>query len=191
MECFYDIENDYGLRLQCIGKSIGLENIRDPKREYYKIAEADGSVFNHEAYNYICNTTIGGFENEASYENYIKLFEIMGIQKLYSFKELMKERKVYVTELARVSGIPRTTISRIAICDTPFEKITVSNALAIAKAMNMTIEEIYDKLYFSRSKQFFIDIHCDKIKIEKVEEIYHEKNNLFSGNSYVADCMQQ
>ena len=66
MECFYDIENDYGLRLQCIGKSIGLENIRDPKREYYKIAEADGSVFNHEAYDYICNTTIGGFENEAS-----------------------------------------------------------------------------------------------------------------------------
>ena len=76
----------------------------------------------------------------------------MEIQKLYSFKELMTERKVYVTELARVSGIARTAISRIAICDTPFEKITVSNALAIAKAMNMTIEEIYDKLYFSRSK---------------------------------------
>ncbi|NBJ65394.1 helix-turn-helix domain-containing protein [bacterium c-19] len=74
----------------------------------------------------------------------------MGIHKLMSFKELMKEKNTRVKNLAKVCGVPRTTISNIANEATPFERVTVSNALAISKAMSMTVEEVYDKLYFER-----------------------------------------
>lgn len=149
MECFKNVDDDYGLILRHDNKSIWLENIRDAKREFYQIVNSDGNILNKAAYDFICEKTFSGF-NYNAYDNYVKLFEIMGIQKLKGFKDLMKEKKMYVTELARVANIPRTTISRIAVCATPFDKVTVNNALAISKALDMTIEEIYDTLYFER-----------------------------------------
>ncbi len=146
-----NIKNEYGLSLQGeLNSDIWLENIRDPEKETYHIVQ-NGKVVNEAAYKIIAEKTMHGFTDiSESYENYVKLFNVMGIHKLMSFKELMKEKNTGVTNLAKVSGVPRTTISGIANEATPFERVTVSNALAISKAMDMTIEEVYDKLYFER-----------------------------------------
>lgn len=47
---------------------------------------------NDEVYKLICEKMVNGFRNKGSfylecYDNYVKLFEIMNIGKLYTFKE--------------------------------------------------------------------------------------------------------
>lgn len=65
-----------------------------------------------------------------------------------TFKALMEERGYNkVTPLAEQTGLSRARINDLKNGKSYFSKLRVYNAIKIAKALNMTVEEIYNYLY--------------------------------------------
>jgi plasmid maintenance system antidote protein VapI len=54
-------------------------------------------------------------------------------------KKVMKEEKISQRKFAKMSGVPRSTVQRIV---TGENKLTLDNAIKIAKALGMKIELI-------------------------------------------------
>lgn len=173
MKNFSDVKKEYGLILKWInggGDDAGnvwydtfwLENIHDDEKEKYYISEMNGAKINEKAYDFICQKTINGFRNEihiscqdgvsSLYDNYIQLFEIMNIGKLYTLSDVLKEKGISVNRLSKNIQIPRKTLNDVAANNTLFKNTSVDKALKISKALDMTVEELYNKLYFERIK---------------------------------------
>lgn len=62
------------------------------------------------------------------------------------FEELLKEKKTNTNQLSIKSGVLNSKISNLKLGKSDFKNIPVKNALKIAKALNMTIEEIVEFL---------------------------------------------
>ena len=166
MKDFRDIKKEYGLCLRWLnggGDDHGntwsytfwLENIYDPEKEKYYIMKSNGEILNDEAYKLICEKTVNGFRNKGSfylecYDNYVKHFEIKNIGKLYTLKDILKEKEISIYRLSKNTLIPNMTLSNIVNNDVQYKNTSVNNAMAISKALNMTVEDLYNKLYFER-----------------------------------------
>ena len=166
MKDFRDIKKEYGLCLRWLngggddegnvwGYEFWLENVYDPEKEKYYITKSNGEILNDEAYEFICEKTVNGFRDKSCiycYNNYVKLFEIMNTKKLYTLSDVLKEKKISIYRLSKNTLIPNMTLSDIVNNITQFKNTSVDNALAISKALNMSVEELYNKLYFERIK---------------------------------------
>lgn len=62
------------------------------------------------------------------------------------FEELLKEKKTNTNQLSIKSGVLNSKISNLKLGKSDFKNIPVKNALKIAKALGMTIEEIVEFL---------------------------------------------
>lgn len=165
MKNFSDIKKEYGLCLRWLNGggdeagntwdyTIWLENVIDPKKERYNICESDGAVLNQKAFDFICEKTLNGFRDKnciECYDNYIELFKIMGIPELKGgLKVVLKEKGISVAELTRKIGTSRSMISDIVNGKNQFRNASVENCIKMAKALDMTVEELYDAIYFRR-----------------------------------------
>lgn len=63
------------------------------------------------------------------------------------FKELLESKKMSAYKLMSLSGVPKTTIMSLTRGDRLFKNITVDNAIKIAKALDMSVEDIYQLMY--------------------------------------------
>ena len=99
---------------------------------------------------FIKGKTTNAFRDKSSvfaYENYIELFEIMGIKKKIAFKDLMEEKGFNGNRLSLKTNIHVMTINDLKNNKTEFKNIKVDNAIKISSAFDMTIEDIIDLLY--------------------------------------------
>ena len=75
----------------------------------------------------------------------------MGIPELKGgLKVVLKEKGVSVAELTRKIGTSRSMISDIVNGKNQFRNASVENCIKMAKALDMTVEELYDEIYFRR-----------------------------------------
>jgi len=63
------------------------------------------------------------------------------------FKELLAAKNMSAYRLVILSGVPKTTIMSLTRGDRLFKNITVDNAIKIAKALDMSVEDIYQVMY--------------------------------------------
>lgn len=52
-----------------------------------------------------------------------------------------------IAQLARETGISRSTLVDIIKGNTEFKSTSVENGMKISEALNLTIEELYNKIY--------------------------------------------
>lgn len=145
-----DIKKEFGYYLRWInpdeshGLWLFLENTKDTDDKIY-IVKA-GEILIPEAYDFIKSKTFPRFRESGANDNYIKLFEIMGINRLYTLDDILTRKGFSITSLSNETGIPRTTISDLVKGKVDFKTTKLENALLIAKAFEMTVDELYRKL---------------------------------------------
>ena len=71
----------------------------------------------------------------------------MKANELIGFSEFVARRGFSITNLAKVSGVPLTTVASIARSERQFKNATVLNAIKIAAALGVAVEDIYLALY--------------------------------------------
>ena len=52
-----------------------------------------------------------------------------------------------IAQLVRETGISRSTLVDISKSNTEFKSTSVENGMKISEALNLTIEELYNKIY--------------------------------------------
>lgn len=154
-----DIKKEYGLILRHVnsgqvdgiheGYWLYLENA-DTEENIYIVK--DDKVINQEAYDYVKNLTVLGFRDKTSidcYDNYIGLFDILKIIPRFKIRDLTDKS---IAQLARDTHVPRTTLSDIANNKTELKNVSLENAVAIAKGLEMSVDELYKKIYGTNLK---------------------------------------
>lgn len=63
-----------------------------------------------------------------------------------TFAELMKEYEVTGYRVAKLSGIPQSTIAKMQSGQKEFDGMSVRNATKLANVFGMTVDEMYAKL---------------------------------------------
>ena len=63
-----------------------------------------------------------------------------------TFAELMKEYELTGYRVAKLSGIPQSTIAKMQSGQKEFDGMSVRNATKLAKVFGMTVDEMYAKL---------------------------------------------
>lgn len=58
-----------------------------------------------------------------------------------------------IAQLVRETGISRSTLVDIIKGNTEFKSTSVENGIKIAKAFNLTIEELYNKIYILKEDE--------------------------------------
>lgn len=58
-----------------------------------------------------------------------------------------------IAQLVRETGISRSTLVDIIKGNTEFKSTSVENGIKIAKAFNLTIEELYNKIYLLKEDE--------------------------------------
>lgn len=186
-----DVKKEYGryLRWETWGHEDGtqteyfwLENVYDylNKNEHIYI------VFNNEivhgkAYEFIRKNTVNAFRDKSSvdcYNNYVKLFEIMGIKKLKGLKGVLEEKGITVTQLSKKTGIPQSTINNMAHKEYEFKDTSIAKAIKMANALEMNVEELYNEVYFKRIGEEISKINiksCD-INVNSLKGFLEERS---------------
>ena len=81
------------------------------------------------------------------------------------FRELLEKKKITAYRLAKKSGVPYATISDLCCGKTKIEKCTAETVFRIAKALDMTMEELVEKRMHHRpSFDWFRSETCHKVK---------------------------
>lgn len=63
-----------------------------------------------------------------------------------TFAELMKEYEVTGYRVAKLSGIPQSTIAKMQSGQKEFDGMSVRNATKLANVFGMTVDEMYAKI---------------------------------------------
>lgn len=63
-----------------------------------------------------------------------------------TFAELMKEYELTGYRVAKLSGIPQSTIAKMQSGQKEFDGMSVRNATKLANVFDMTVDEMYAKL---------------------------------------------
>lgn len=63
-----------------------------------------------------------------------------------TFAELMKEYELTGYRVAKLSGIPQSTIAKLATGQKDYEGMSVRNAVKLAAVFNLSVEEMMSKL---------------------------------------------
>ena len=81
------------------------------------------------------------------------------------FRELLEKKKITAYRLAKTSGVPYATISDLCCGKTKIEKCTAETVFRIAKALDMTMEELVEKrMHHRHSFDWFRSETCHKVK---------------------------
>ena len=81
------------------------------------------------------------------------------------FRELSEKKKITAYRLAKKSGVPYTTISDLCCGKTKIEKCTAETVFRLAKALDMTMEELVEKRMHHRpSFVIFRSNVCHRVK---------------------------
>lgn len=158
MKNMQDVKKEYGLVLRWInggeadgirqGSYLWLENINTSEKIY--IVDND-EVLYKEAYDLVKEVTHNGFRDKSSincYDNYKRLFSIMDIAPIQTIDSLTNKT---IAQLTRDSQLPRSTVDDILKGNTEFKNMSVKNAMRLGKALNMTIDELFGKIYTTRT----------------------------------------
>lgn len=87
-------------------------------------------------------------------------------------KELLKKKNVTLRELEKSSGIAHATLFDLYSGKSDFNKCSIKNAIKIAKALNMSIEDLYIELTYVESIK-------EKKEIKKVDKaLLHELTDI-------------
>ena len=63
-----------------------------------------------------------------------------------NFRHILEENNISINGLAKITGVAIMTISDL--CNkTEFANTSTKNAIRISKALGMTVEELYNKVY--------------------------------------------
>ena len=65
------------------------------------------------------------------------------------FRDLLKRKSITAYRLAKQSGVPYTTVSDLCCGKTKIEKCTAETVYRIAKALDMTVEELLETAEFA------------------------------------------
>ena len=187
-----DVKKEYGLYLRWInggGDDAGntwditmwIENIYDSEKEIYYLHYRDGSTTNEDAYNFILKKTVNAFRDKSSvdcYNNYVKLFEIMGIKKLKGLNGVLEEKGITVTQLSKKTGIPQSTINNMYHKEYEFQDTSVEKAIKMANALEMNVEELYNEIYFKRIGDEItkMNIKSSDIKTNSLKGLLEERS---------------
>ncbi len=153
-----DIKKEYGLILRWINPSeidgvasgafIWFENTNIDSDDENIWIMNNNEVVNQEAVDFIKKVTVNGFRDKTSidcYDNYINLFETMGITPLLTLKDLTDKNQ---SQISRETGISRETIRDIFNGKTNFSKVGLYNAMKIAKVLGFeSADALFYKLY--------------------------------------------
>lgn len=66
---------------------------------------------------------------------------------------LIRSRGFSITNLAKVSGVPLTTVATLARGEREFKNATVATALKLSHELGLTIEEMYAAIYGTDSEK--------------------------------------
>lgn len=66
---------------------------------------------------------------------------------MVNLTELIRSRGFSITNLAKVSGVPLTTVATLARGEREFKNATVATALKLSQVLGLTVEEMYTAIY--------------------------------------------
>jgi len=104
-------------------------------------------ITNKDALDYIIEKTNNAFRHDIFiYENYVKLFELIGIEKKNNFKDLLARYNISGYKLAKLSGVSQSLISEWTTQSKKPLMMSLDIANKIAKSLNITLDELYQTL---------------------------------------------
>lgn len=81
------------------------------------------------------------------------------------FRDLLNKKNITAYRLSKKSGVPYATISDLCCGKTKLEKCTAETVYRIAKALDMTMEEMLEKRMYQRhSFDWFRSETCHRVK---------------------------
>ena len=103
---------------------------------------------------------------------------------------LLHDKSMTKYRLSKLSGIPYTTINDICSGKADIKKCSVDNVYRIAKALDVTVEELLEPYYIDRPDfELFKSNTCHRLK-EK-GDMLKKKKDLESGHLSVADSKKR
>lgn len=189
-----DVKKEYGLYLRWINnwgnnyiylnefQFMWLENIYDSQNKEYQYPIIDnGEIVHEQAYEFIVKKTKCGFRDKSSidcYNNYVKLFEIMGIKKLKGLRGVLEEKGITVTQLSKQTGIAQSTLSNMVNKEYEFLDTSVEKAIKIANTLKINVEELYNEVYFKRIGDEItkMNIKSSDIKTNSLKGLLEERS---------------
>jgi DNA-binding Xre family transcriptional regulator len=156
------IKNDYGLVLrwtngdETTDTKYFLENIHTHGNYYI-----DDVV----AIDFIKSVTVNGFRNgERVYDNYIELFNILNIEKLPTFGDVLKLNKMSGNRLSKETNTPRMTISNIACGNVNVLNSQFGFVVTICEVLGINPQDLYDYLTLHKYEKNYCKINIIGIK---------------------------
>lgn len=104
-------------------------------------------ITNQDAINYIVSKTNNAFRHDNNiYENYVKLFQILGIESKGNFKQLLTQKNMSGYRLAKLSGVSQSLISEWTTQSKNPLMMSLEIANKISKALNISIDQLFEAL---------------------------------------------
>lgn len=104
-------------------------------------------ITNQEAIKYIISKTNNAFRHDLHlYDNYVNLFQILGIESKSNFKQLLTSYNMSGYKLAKISGISQSLISEWTTQSKNPLMMSLETASKISKSLNITLDQLLEAL---------------------------------------------
>ena len=139
-----DLQNEYGLYLRWING--------DDRHDYRFFIENQNNgerieITDEKALAFIRSKTTNAFRDQLQiYKTHVELFEIIGLKPKMTFRDLLKQKELSGYKLAKITGIPQSTISDWVTGTKNILKAEFTNVMTACEVLEITAEELFESL---------------------------------------------
>lgn len=139
-----DLQNEYGLYLRWING--------DDRHDYRFFIENQNNgerieITDEKALAFISSKTTNAFRDQTKiYSSHVQLFDILGLKPKMTFRDLLKQKELSGYKLAKITGIPQSTISDWTTGRKNILNAEFSTIIKLCKTLKLTAEQFYQLL---------------------------------------------
>ena len=139
-----DLEQEFNLILRW---NNGTEN-NDASYFIENLSTKEKTIIQDQAaLDFIRKTTLPKFRDQIHmYTAHVQLFELLGIKPIITFREILQEKKLSGYRLAKLTGIPQSTISDWVTGTKNILKAEFTNVMTVCEVLEITAEELFESL---------------------------------------------